>query len=83
MGDFTHFNEQGKAKMVDVGDKPVSHDCGGSRQCQGEPGDVPAYPEWRDEKRGRTDSGSDCGNHGGEKDMGIDSHVSSHFFAGD
>ncbi|MCB6413544.1 cyclic pyranopterin monophosphate synthase MoaC [Dorea acetigenes] len=25
MGDFTHFNEQGKAKMVDVGDKPVSH----------------------------------------------------------
>ena len=25
MGDFTHFNEQGKAQMVDVGDKPVSH----------------------------------------------------------
>ena len=25
MGDFTHFNEQGKAKRVDVGDKPVSH----------------------------------------------------------
>ena len=25
MLDFTHFNEQGKAKMVDVGEKPVSH----------------------------------------------------------
>ena len=24
MGDFTHFNEQGRAKMVDVGEKPVS-----------------------------------------------------------
>ena len=22
MGDFTHFNEQGRAKMVDVGEKP-------------------------------------------------------------
>ena len=25
MSDFTHFNEQGRAKMVDVGEKPVSH----------------------------------------------------------
>lgn len=25
MSDFTHFNDQGKAKMVDVGEKPVSH----------------------------------------------------------
>jgi cyclic pyranopterin phosphate synthase len=25
MKDFTHFNEQGKAKMVDVGDKCISH----------------------------------------------------------
>ena len=24
MHDFTHFNEQGRAKMVDVGDKPVT-----------------------------------------------------------
>ena len=24
MNDFTHFNEQGRAKMVDVGEKPVS-----------------------------------------------------------
>ena len=24
MGDFTHFNEQGRAKMVDVGEKPLS-----------------------------------------------------------
>ncbi len=24
MGDFTHFNGQGRAKMVDVGEKPVS-----------------------------------------------------------
>ena len=24
MADFTHFNEQGRAKMVDVGDKPLS-----------------------------------------------------------
>lgn len=24
MSDFTHFNDEGKAKMVDVGDKPVS-----------------------------------------------------------
>ncbi len=24
MGDFTHFNEQGRAKMVDVGEKPIS-----------------------------------------------------------
>ncbi len=24
MQDFTHFNEQGRAKMVDVGDKPVT-----------------------------------------------------------
>ena len=24
MPDFTHFNEQGRAKMVDVGEKPVS-----------------------------------------------------------
>ena len=24
MGDFTHFNEQGRAKMVDVGEKPQS-----------------------------------------------------------
>ena len=24
MRDFTHFNEQGRAKMVDVGEKPVS-----------------------------------------------------------
>ena len=24
MSDFTHFNEQGRAKMVDVGQKPVS-----------------------------------------------------------
>ena len=24
MSDFTHFNEQGRAKMVDVGDKPIS-----------------------------------------------------------
>ena len=24
MSDFTHFNEQGRAKMVDVGDKPVT-----------------------------------------------------------
>ena len=24
MADFTHFNEQGRAKMVDVGQKPVS-----------------------------------------------------------
>ena len=22
MSDFTHFNEQGRAKMVDVGEKP-------------------------------------------------------------
>ena len=25
MDDFTHFNEQGRAKMVDVGDKTPSH----------------------------------------------------------
>lgn len=25
MDDFTHFNEQGRAKMVDVGEKPVTH----------------------------------------------------------
>ena len=25
MSDFTHFNEQGRAKMVDVGEKPQSH----------------------------------------------------------
>lgn len=25
MDDFTHFNQQGRAKMVDVGEKPVSH----------------------------------------------------------
>ena len=25
MEDFTHFNEQGRAKMVDVGEKPQSH----------------------------------------------------------
>ena len=24
MGDFTHFNEQGRARMVDVGEKPVT-----------------------------------------------------------
>ena len=24
MADFTHFNEQGRAKMVDVGKKPLS-----------------------------------------------------------
>ena len=24
MSDFTHFNEQGRAKMVDVGEKPVN-----------------------------------------------------------
>ena len=24
MADFTHFNEQGRAKMVDVGEKPIS-----------------------------------------------------------
>lgn len=24
MDDFTHFNEQGRAKMVDVGEKPIS-----------------------------------------------------------
>ena len=24
MSDFTHFNEQGRAIMVDVGEKPVS-----------------------------------------------------------
>ena len=24
MPDFTHFNEQGRAKMVDVGEKPIS-----------------------------------------------------------
>ena len=24
MPDFTHFNEQGRAKMVDVGEKPVT-----------------------------------------------------------
>ena len=24
MADFTHFNEQGRAKMVDVGEKPES-----------------------------------------------------------
>ena len=25
MSDFTHFNEQGRAKMVDVGEKPVTN----------------------------------------------------------
>lgn len=25
MEDFTHFNEQGRAKMVDVGEKPISN----------------------------------------------------------
>ena len=25
MSDFTHFNEEGRAKMVDVGEKPESH----------------------------------------------------------
>ena len=24
MKDFTHFNEQGRARMVDVGEKPVT-----------------------------------------------------------
>ena len=24
MSDFTHFNEQGRAKMVDVGETPIS-----------------------------------------------------------
>ena len=24
MADFTHFNDQGRAKMVDVGEKPIS-----------------------------------------------------------
>ena len=24
MAEFTHFNEQGRAKMVDVGEKPVT-----------------------------------------------------------
>ena len=24
MSDFTHFNDQGRAKMVDVGEKPIS-----------------------------------------------------------
>ena len=24
MADFTHFNEQGRARMVDVGEKPIS-----------------------------------------------------------
>ena len=27
MSDFTHFNEQGRAKMVDVGKKPESQRC--------------------------------------------------------
>lgn len=27
MDDFTHFNAEGRAKMVDVGDKPVSRRC--------------------------------------------------------
>ena len=27
MKDFTHFNEQGRAKMVDVGEKPVTSRC--------------------------------------------------------
>ena len=25
MSDFTHFNDEGRAKMVNVGEKPVSH----------------------------------------------------------
>ena len=25
MAEFTHFNEQGRARMVDVGEKPISH----------------------------------------------------------
>ena len=33
MGDFTHFNEQGKAKMVDVGDKPASHRTAVAAAC--------------------------------------------------
>ena len=27
MSDFTHFNDQGRAKMVDVGEKPRWHGC--------------------------------------------------------
>lgn len=27
MQDFTHFNDQGRAKMVDVGDKPATVRC--------------------------------------------------------
>lgn len=29
MGELTHFNEQGRARMVDVTEKPVTHPAGG------------------------------------------------------
>ena len=40
MMDFTHFNDQGRARMVDVGEKDVTHREAVAAARTGEPGDV-------------------------------------------
>ena len=67
MAEFTHFNEQGRAKMVDVGEKPVTVRTAVAA------GRVLVNRETFEKIR----SGAECRDHGGKADARCDSDVPS------
>ena len=74
MSEFTHINAEGRAKMVNVGDKAFTDRTAVAR------GEVIMQPETIEKikkgamKRATCSSGAGC-RHCGSKNMGVDSHV--------
>ena len=76
--EFTHFDDQGNALMVDVGDKKRDKE-GGSRQGKYfHESPVPGEGGRGDYGKGRRPGGSQSGwDHGSQKDFGADPAVPS------
>ena len=82
MADFTHFNDQGRAKMIDVwgGKKPISQRVAvaAGRVLVNEH-TFALIQSGGMKKRRCADRCPDCGGHGCQAHTGYHSHVSPHF----
>ena len=78
--EFTHFNEEGRAKMVDVSEKPETFRTAIAIQVYTVNQEIYDKIMTKRNEKGRCiGSCPSCGGHGSKKDMGYHPHVSSYF----
>lgn len=77
MEDFTHFNTQGKAKMVDVGEKEISHRRAVAAAAVKVNAETFRLIQTGGMKGGCADGGTDRRCDGSKEDIRADSDVSS------